>query len=102
MNNDYPTRAHDRIFDADALYVSIHILETQGLITRETASYMSSRVTELENRINDLIDSVNEMDKTIALLNEQQKAKDRKYPKAEIAKEERPVLEEPMCIDKED
>jgi len=97
MNNDYPARAHDRIFDADALYVSIHILETQGLITRETASYMSSRVTELENRINDLIDSVNEMDKTIARLNEQQKPKDRKYPRNEIAKEERPEPEHPIC-----
>ena len=78
MNNDYPMRAHKRIFDADALYVSICILEKQGLITRETASYMSSRVTELESRINDLIDSVNEMDKTIALLNEQQNQKDTK------------------------
>lgn len=56
----------------DALYVSIHILETQGLITRETATYMSSMVTELQNRIENLIDSVNEMDKTIALLKEQQ------------------------------
>lgn len=98
MNKDYPTQAHPRIFDADALYVSIHILETQGLITRETASYMSSRVTELENRINDLTDSVNEMDKTITLLNEQQKAKDRKYPKAEIPREET----QPLCVDKED
>lgn len=102
MNNDYPTQAHQRIFDADALYVSIHILETQGLITRETATYMSGRVAELESRINNLIDSVNEMDKTIAMLNEQQRQKDRKYPKEEIAKEERPVSEEPMCIDKED
>lgn len=99
MNNDYPARAHDRIFDADALYVSIHILETQGLITRETATYMSGRVAELEGRINNLIDSVNEMDKTIARLNEQQKPKDRKYPKEEVA---RPESEHPMCIDKED
>lgn len=77
MNNDCPMLAHARIFDADALYVSIHILETQGLITRETATYMSGRVTQLENRINDLIDSVNEMDKTIALLNEQAEQKDK-------------------------
>ena len=76
MNKDYPTQAHQRIFDADALYVSIRILETQGLITRETASYMSSRVAELEGRINNLIDSVNEMDKTITLLNEQAEQKD--------------------------
>lgn len=96
MNKDYTTRAHDRIFDADALYVSIHILETQGLITRETATYMSSRVTELENRINNLIDSVNEMDKTITMLNEQQKT-NKKYPRNEIAKEERPEPEQPMC-----
>lgn len=75
MNNDCPILAHARIFDVDALYVSIHILETQGLITRETATYMSGRVTQLENRINNLIDSVNEMDKTIALLNEQAKQK---------------------------
>lgn len=97
MNKDYPTQAHQRIFDADALYVSIHILETQGLITRETATYMSGRVAELESRINNLIDSVNEMDKTITMLNEQQRQKDRKYPRNEIAKEERPEPEHPMC-----
>lgn len=97
MNNDYPTQAHQRIFDADALYVSIHILETQGLITRETATYMSGRVAELESRINNLIDSVNEMDKTIAMLNEQQRQKDKKYTRNEIAKEERPEPEHPMC-----
>lgn len=96
MNNDYTTQAHQRIFDADALYVSIHILETQGLITRETATYMSGRVAELESRINNLIDSVNEMDKTIAMLNEQQRQKDKKYPRNEIAKEECPP-EHPMC-----
>lgn len=102
MNKDYPTQAHPRIFDADALYVSIHILETQGLITRETATYMSGRVAELESRINNLIDSVNEMDKTITLLNEQQKPKDRKYPKEEVVKADRPESETPICIDKED
>lgn len=77
MNKDCPIRAHERIFDADALYVSIRILETQGLITRETATYMSGRVTELESRINLMIDSINEMDKTIALLNKQAEQKDK-------------------------